>query len=581
MNDREALTAYTAAFVDELAQNQILHAVVSPGSRSTPLALMLADHPDIKVHINVDERSAGFFALGLAKALKKPVVLLCTSGTAAANYYPAIVEANNSRVPLVVLTADRPPELRDVGAPQTIDQLHLYGNRVKWFVEMAIPENSKEMVRYARTVCARAIATAACEPSGPVHLNFPLRDPLVPDLANAKLYRQAEATVAIEGGVLSLSESQLRMIAGKLNTAKKGIIICGDLKNDRMKDAITSLAEKIGFPILADPLSQLRSGQHSFDKIMDCYDTLLRDEKAVSALTPDMILRFGAMPVSKSLLLFLKKQKQAEHFVVDGGAGWREPAGLASQMVYCDEERFCKELSPLLSVNGDPSWSDLWKKVNDATKHALTSIDEETELNEAKLFLQLNDWMPNHSNLFVGNSMPIRDLDTFFFNNDKDITIYANRGANGIDGIVSTALGVSTVKENTVLVIGDLSFFHDMNGMLAGKLQKQNMTILLINNDGGGIFSFLPQSSEKEHFELLFGTPHSLDFSHAAKLYEADYQKVASWEECKEVFSKSFSRPGVKMIEVPTNRETNVLKHRNLWNFVSREIANAINEEIS
>ncbi|MGE7603332.1 2-succinyl-5-enolpyruvyl-6-hydroxy-3-cyclohexene-1-carboxylic-acid synthase [Peribacillus sp. NPDC097675] len=583
MNERDALTAYAASFVDELAQNQMKHVVVSPGSRSTPLALLLVEHPDIKTHINVDERSAAFFALGLAKALKEPVGLLCTSGTAAANFHPAIIEAFYSRVPLVVMTADRPHELRDVGAPQAIDQINLYGKQVKWFVEMALPENSDEMIRYARTIGARAVATASMEPSGPVHLNFPLREPLIPNLKQAEEYRhnKVKPTVMIDSGILSLASSQIEAVTSTLSQAKQGIIVCGELRNPEMKEAIIALADKLAFPILADPLSQLRSGMHDKDGIIETYDTFLRDEAAKAAFQPDVVLRFGSMPVSKPLLLFLKKQKQAVTLVIDGGAGWREPAGLATSMIYCDETDFCHRIGENLTRATERNWLGLWQAINEATKHALSSIRDEVELSEGKLFSLLQDLMPAGSTLFVGNSMPIRDLDTFFLNNDKKIKTMANRGANGIDGVVSTALGVSTVSENTVLAIGDLSFFHDMNGLLAAKLQKQNFTVLLINNDGGGIFSFLPQAKEKEHFETLFGTPHGLDFSHAAALYGGKYNKVQSWEELGQVFVESFEIPGLKIIEVPTERESNMQIHRNLWSFVSQEIKKVLNREIS
>lgn len=583
MNDREALTAYTASFVDELAENNVKHVVVSPGSRSTPLALMLAEHPGITVHLNIDERSAAFFALGLAKALQEPVAMICTSGTATANYFPAIIEAYYSRVPLVVLTADRPHELRDVGAPQAIDQIHLYGRHVKWFVEMALPEHTEEMIRYARTIGARAVATALKEPAGPVHLNFPLREPLVPVMENAGNYRmnkkeRSAAAVTVQVGGLTIPSGQLQPIAEILAGSTKGIIVCGELKNEEIKSAIVSLAEKLSFPILADPLSQLRSG--SIENIIDCYDTFLRDKDAAGQFKPDLVLRFGSMPVSKSLLLFLKRHKNARHLVIDSGGGWREPAGLANDMIYSDEVSFCNMARTLIEKNENTSWLKSWIKVNISAKNALSSIRDEQELSEGKLFLLLQDLMPESSQLFVGNSMPIRDLDTFFFSTDKRIRTFANRGANGIDGVVSTALGVSTVLENTVLVIGDLSFFHDMNGLMAAKLQKTNITILLINNDGGGIFSFLPQASEKDYFETLFGTPHGLDFSHAAALYDGKYTKVNSWDELTEVFTESFNLPGLKVIEVPTAREANVLKHRELWSFVSQEIKSALNREM-
>ena len=583
MNDRDALTAYAASFVDELAQNEVKHVVVSPGSRSTPLALLLVEHPDIEIHINVDERSAAFFALGLAKALKEPVGLLCTSGTAAANYYPAVIEAFYSRVPLIVLTADRPHELRDVGAPQAIDQIHLYGRHVKWFVEMALPESTEGMMRYARTVGARAVATAAAEPAGPVHLNFPLREPLIPDLDQAKEYRQykRKPAVLIDSGERSLSASQLEAVATTLSKANQGIIVCGELPHPKMKEAIVALAKKLAFPVLADPLSQLRSGSHDKAVIIDAYDTFLRDETAKAAFRPEVILRFGAMPVSKPLLLFMKKQKQAITLVVDGGAGWREPAGLATNMIYSEEKDFCLRIAQSITSSPDDEWLRLWQTVNGATKDALASVRDEAELSEGKLFALLADMMPLESTLFVGNSMPIRDLDTFFLNNGKGIQTIANRGANGIDGVVSTALGVSTVSKNSVLAIGDLSFFHDMNGLLAAKLQKQNITILLVNNDGGGIFSFLPQANEREHFETLFGTPHGLDFSHTAQLYGGKYNKVQNWDEFEKVFTESFEIQGLKIIEVPTERESNLQKHRNLWSFVSQEIKMVLDREIS
>lgn len=372
MNDRDALTAYAASFVDELAQNEVKHVVVSPGSRSTPIALLLVEHPDIEIHINVDERSAAFFALGLAKALKEPVGLLCTSGTAAANYYPAVIEAFYSRVPLIVLTADRPHELRDVGAPQAIDQIHLYGRHVKWFVEMALPESTDGMMRYARTVGARAVATAAAGPAGPVHLNFPLREPLIPDLEKAKEYRQNKMTpaVLIDSGERSLSASQIEAVATTLSQAKQGMIVCGELPHPEMKEAIVALAEKLAFPILADPLSQLRSGSHDKAVIIDAYDTFLRDETATAAFRPEVILRFGAMPVSKPLLLFMKKQKQAITLVVDGGAGWREPAGLATNMIYSEEKDFCLKIADKIIASPDDEWLRLWQTVNGATKDA-------------------------------------------------------------------------------------------------------------------------------------------------------------------------------------------------------------------
>jgi 2-succinyl-5-enolpyruvyl-6-hydroxy-3-cyclohexene-1-carboxylate synthase len=281
MNHQESLTAYIAAFVSELVLSGISDVVVSPGSRSTPMALVMAEHPDLKVHIHVDERSAAFFGLGMAKAQNKPVAILCTSGTAAANYFPAIVEAKYSRVPLLVLTADRPHELREVGAPQAIDQLHLYGHQVKWFADMALPEKSTEMLRYARTICARAVSIATQAPAGPVHLNFPFREPLIP-IMNENLFELAERPkgyVKVQNGDSTISDEELQEIARELSGKEKGIIVCGNLADEHFSKAVTALGAQLNYPILADPLSQLRSGSHELENIIEAYDTFLRKQR--------------------------------------------------------------------------------------------------------------------------------------------------------------------------------------------------------------------------------------------------------------------------------------------------------------
>lgn len=573
MHHSELLTAYLSSFVDEMVKNGVRDVVLSPGSRSTPLALLFAENPEISIYLDIDERSAGFLALGLAKAKKKPVALLCTSGTATANYYPAIIEAFYARVPMIILTADRPYELQNVGAPQTIGQAGMYGGHVKRFIEMDVPESDTSMLQHTRIVGARAVSLAVTQPCGPVHLNFPLREPLLPNMTDAANYRQqGKAAVSIHRGTLALASSESHSLAETIQKAKKGVIICGQIESVGMREAVTAFAERLGFPILADPLSQLRCGSRTRSNIIECYDSFLRDEQAASLLQPDLVIRFGPMPVSKALMLWLRKQKAA-HFVIDGGLGWRDPSATATEMVYCDEERFCRDMIDLLPKNENRDWLGLWRSINEASKAALLSIRDENVLSEGKTFIQISDLLPDHSCLFVGNSMPIRELDTFLFACSRDVHVYANRGANGIDGVVSTAVGVSLVRKNTVLAIGDLSFFHDMNGLLAAKQNHANLTIILINNDGGGIFSFLPQASEKGNFEALFGTPHGLDFSNTARLYGADYKNVGSWGDFASAFTHSFAKPGLKIIEVQTKREENVRKHDQLRRLVSEEIS--------
>jgi 2-succinyl-5-enolpyruvyl-6-hydroxy-3-cyclohexene-1-carboxylate synthase len=578
MNHQEGLTAYIAAFVAELVHAGVKDIVISPGSRSTPIALVMAEHTELNLHIHVDERSAAFFGLGIAKATKKPVAILCTSGTAAANYYPAIIEATISRVPLMVLTADRPHELRDVGAPQAIDQIHLYGHNVKWFVEMSPPEGKEEMIRYARTVCARAAATAIRYPAGPVHLNFPLREPLIPNL-HGELFEMSERTngyVDIHDGKLSLSTETIKSLATMLNSEENGVIICGPIEDAEFTEAVVSFANLLQFPILADPLSQLRSGHHEQELIIDAYDTFLRFEDSKKALKPSVVIRFGAMPVSKALTIFLKENRDVPQIVVDGGSGWRDPLTAATEMVYCDESLLCRDASKYIEPREHSSYLEKWISINKHTKMKLSSIRDIPELSEGKLFHLLADMLPENATLFVGNSMPIRDLDSFFFTNKKGIKVMGNRGANGIDGIVSTALGVATVSQPLYLVLGDLTFFHDLNGLLAAKLFKLNVTVLLINNNGGGIFSFLPQAEHPKHFELLFGTPLELDFRHVIEMYGGSYEKVVDWDHYHDVFAKDLDAKGLRVLEISTDRDRNLSEHRDLWNSVSQEISKVI-----
>ncbi|MBT2738951.1 2-succinyl-5-enolpyruvyl-6-hydroxy-3-cyclohexene-1-carboxylic-acid synthase [Bacillus sp. ISL-7] len=581
MNQQESLTAYIAAVVSELIFSGVTDVVVSPGSRSTPMAMIMAEHPDLKVHIHVDERSAAFFALGIAKSLNKPVAILCTSGTAAANYFPAIVEARYARVPLIVLTADRPHELREVGAPQAIDQIHLYGKHVKWFSEMALPEKSDEIIRYARTVCARAVAIATSAPSGPVHLNFPFREPLIPKMDDDlfQLNERPNGYIKVQNGDLTLSDEHFQEIAERLNKTNKGVIICGNMGCSEFPRAVTQLAEKLNFPIIADPLSQLRSGQHSLKNIIETYDTFLRNEDAKTFLKPEVVIRLGAMPISKALTIFLKENGDAEQFVIDGGGGWRDPSSLSTSMIFCDESVFCKKLLSYTNENPSSQFLTKWKRVNGLTKENMNALSDITELSEGKLFYQLADMVPEGATLFVGNSMPIRDLDSFFINNNKAIKIMANRGANGIDGTVSTALGAALYSKSLYLVLGDLTFFHDLNGLIAAKLYNIDINILLVNNNGGGIFSFLPQSEHPKNFELLFGTPLDLEFEHAVKMFKGKFTRIEDWDHLGSEMMKATNQTGLKVYELRTNRDVNRDEHRGFWSFVSREISNFVKGE--
>ncbi len=587
MKHEQVTFAFIGAFVDELARAGVRNVCIAPGSRSTPLAMMIASHPEIKVWLNLDERSNSFFALGMAKASREPVAILCSSGTATANFFPAVAEARLGRVPLIVLTADRPPELRDVGAPQTMDQIRLYGAHPKWSVEVALPDASPDLLRYARTLAGRAAATARAEPAGPVHLNFPFREPLVPmpldepidliDRTDPAWNGRADGVpyVRVDSAPGVLDTAELDDLAAELSRFERGLIICGPQFDPALAEPVARLGNALGFPVLADPLSHVRCGPHPRDAVIDSYDAFLRDSQVSDRLRPDLVLRFGAMPTSKPVLLFLQRFPETRHVVI--GEGWEDPMLMAARMVNADPRRTCQALLQRLEKESlrDRDWINSWLEVDRLTRAAIAQfVDDVDEPFEGRVFAELAEILPDGATLWASSSMPVRDLDTFLPGNERKLCFLSNRGANGIDGVISSALGASTVSAGPlVLTIGDIAFYHDMNGLLAAKLHGLNATIILINNDGGGIFSFLPQAAYPEHFEGLFGTPHGLDFRPAAELYGASYHLSDDWDDFRQSVTSALVASGLTIIEVRTNRERNVALHREVWKRVSAALA--------
>lgn len=574
---------YVRAFVDELARAGVKHVCLCPGSRSTPLAMTFAEHNAFRMWMHLDERACAFFALGLAKQSHEPVVLVCTSGTAAANFFPAIVEAYQAHVPLIVLTADRPPELRDTGAPQTIDQIKLYGEHAKWFTEIALPEANVEMLRYARTMACRAAAKAIENPAGVVHFNMPFREPLVP-LATEISVRDAEREaffgradgrlfVTISRPISSADDKVISTLAEQLAPMERGLIVAGMQIDSAFPAAVTQLAEQLGYPILADPLSQVRCGAHERTNVIDSYDAFLRDAKIAQQLAPEIVLRFGAIPTSKPVMQFLQMHASARQILV---GDWNEPAHIASEIIRADATCFCNALTKKIERPRTTfAWLTQWRETNAKTKCAIAAqIAAYDEFFEGRVFSELAECLPDEVTCFVSSSMPVRDLDTFFPSNARNIRFLSNRGANGIDGVVSTALGAGAASAGKlVLVIGDLALYHDMNGLLAAKLHKLYALVILINNDGGGIFSFLPQAAHPARFEQLFGTPHGLEFQHAAELYGASFCDAKNWEMFRAAVGDGLQSDGLHIVQVKTNRERNVAMHRAVWEAVSARFA--------
>lgn len=575
MNHIETLTRYTANFVDELVCSGLRHVVISPGSRSTPLAMLLTEHEKVQEWILIDERSAAYYALGIAKQTKEPVALVCTSGTAAANYFPAVVEAYYQRIPLVVLTADRPHELRDVGASQTINQIHMYGDFVKKSWEMALPEKTPEMLRYVRNRASRVMMDAVAGNPGPIHVNFPFREPLTPDLTLDNLWgeRKEEVYNPVYEGEKRLSEGHLQALAKKLAN-KRGVIVCGPQVDETLANSIVALSEALQAPILTDPLSQLRTGTHDLSNIVTTADTIFRSESLRSQLAPDYIIRFGAMPISKSYLFFIQEHETALQIVVEDNKEMREPTNHHSEYLFVQSRLFCDDLLSFIAESNErqQEWLNTWQRLETLAATELQQSDAAT-LTEGEVIRDVIHHMPEDSVLFVANSMPVRDVDTFLQRMDKRIRIEANRGTSGIDGTMSSALGVAaTTKRHVTLIIGDLSFYHDMNSLLAARHYNINITILLINNNGGGIFSFLPQAQDAKHFEALFGTPLNIDFKHSAAMYGAAYHLVTDKLTFEKVAKENIPANGVTIIEIQTARDENVIWHRELWKKIEKRL---------
>ncbi len=574
MQENEKLTRFTANFIDELAKSGLAHAVISPGSRSTPLAMTVCEHPAIQEWIVVDERTAAYFALGMAKQTKMPVALICTSGTAAANYFPALIEAYYNRVPLIVLTADRPHELRDIGAPQVIDQIKLFGEHVKWFHEMSQPESTDEMLAYVRTTANRAIHIAKSGNPGPVHINFPFRDPLVPNFSIENLWGNNEdhSYHQLYEGKKQIREEVFHQFNEKLITLEKGLIVCGPQEDEATAEAIAKLADRWQIPVLADPLSQLRAGKHDKDVLIENYDSMFRDETLRNQLKPDFIIRFGAMPVSKYYDKFTSEHQDARHIVVEPYEGFRQPTKQPTEIYYAHPVDFINGLLAITDWTGDQDWLTKWQQLN---KKATNHIEQSNvdQLTEGVAVRELIKAMPTDSLLYVGNSMAVRDLDTFFMRTDKQITLLANRGVSGIEGLISSALGAAaTTTKRVTLLIGDLAFYHDLNGLLIGKQYELDLTILLMNNNGGGIFSFLPQANEPKYFEKLFGTPLHIDFKHAITMYQGTYRLVDDVVQLKKELQESYQRNGTTVIEVRTDREENMRWHRQIWQQIADDL---------
>ena len=534
-----------AAFVDELARCGMTDACTSPGSRSTPLVLALARHPRLRAHSHIDERSGGFFALGIAKATARPVAVACTSGTAAANLAPAVIEASQARVPLIVLTADRPPELREIGAGQTIDQLKLYGDAVRWFFEVGNHDGAEELIAWARALACRAYAAATGERPGPVHLNWPLREPLVPDAVRPAPGGRAGGRpwFTVEG-----RKARGARLSEHIGAPARGVIVAG-CDDAGLAPAIPELALAAGYPLLADPLSGARRGAAAVAH----YDLLLRGRDFAQAHAPEVVVRVGDLPTSRPLRAWLGGLDGAQQILVDPQLAWQDPASVVELVLRADP----RLLEPPPAA--DRGWLDGWRAADTAAASAIEATLGD-ELSEPNVARAIAERLPAEATVFVAASMPVRELESFWPVRDDAPRVLSNRGANGIDGTLSSALGVAAVSAGPVVaLIGDVAFAHDIGGLLAASRLRLSMTIVLINNAGAAVFDYLPIAGEGDVYEQHIATPTGLDFARAAQLYGFRHERPATLAELQALLAEPAPET---LIEVCTDRATGVELHR-------------------
>ena len=622
------MNEYIAALVDEFYQLGVRHAVFSPGSRSTTMAMLFTEYEGFETYMNIDERSASFMALGIAKAHKEPTVLVCTSGSAVAHYLPAILEAQYSGVPLIVLSADRPHTLLHVGAPQTVDQQKIFGTAVNYYEELAVPQED-HYYTYPRQVARKAYMKAMDIKKGPVHINVPLFEPLVPEL-DRKHFEVGRSTYKVfkpnYGDVFSYQNrsnntsnasntsntsnasnasnvSNVSDVSYTKNTTdnsannannannfnlllaqyKRVLILAGPQINVDEVESIHSFAENLQAPILADPLSNVRrchkagaiddnhevasnrsndtnmtQDKQVSDVVISTYDAFLADKELWPVLKPDCVIQFGQIVVSKRVQQMVASWDNVEYIEVNPTMDSMNPTGKTTMHMQASIDMF----THLFAVkNESNAYLNRWQRLEVAGKAQLSTAIEEPSSFEGRTIRELQQHIPDNSQVLVANSMTIRDFDYFWFSGESDAVLYGNRGVNGIDGTVSTALGLATNGKSTYLVTGDLSLFHDLNGLAVAKTQNLNLTIILHNNDGGGIFEYLPQKGTK-HFDYLFSTSQGLDYSGAAKLYGCGYTKIINPDELSRVLAKVSTESGVHIIEIPTDREYSRQLHK-------------------
>jgi 2-succinyl-5-enolpyruvyl-6-hydroxy-3-cyclohexene-1-carboxylate synthase len=580
--------AFSTAFFESLAAAGVAHVCLSPGSRSAPLAVAAARTANLRCWPHVDERASAFFALGLSKTLRAPVALLCTSGTAAANFHPAVAEAHYARVPLVVLTADRPPEVRDWGAAQTIEQIGLYGRHVRWFAEVATPDADATPLRYARSLASRAVAEATTRPQGPVHLNLPFREPLHPVAQRGARPDPEEAAgtetrLEVTGPAVVPSAAQVSVLCELAVECSRGVIVCGPADGPpELAEAVTGLGRAAGWPVLAESTSQLRRGPHTERGPVLAYaELLLANASFAAGHAPELVLQIGSTPTSKAYRRWLEAHRPRELVLIDPDLRWSDPSHLATRALQADPAALCAAATRDLEAHprrrAEGAWLRAFVESDRLAGEALArTLRDEPGLYEPRIVQEIADALPQPALLYTSNSMPVRELDAFLPLSRGGLRVLSNRGANGIDGMVSSALGAAAADTApVVLLTGDLALLHDLGGLAALRRHRLRAIFVVLNNDGGGIFSRLPIAAwgESVAFEEHFRTPHGLDLSLVAALFGASFARVTNVDALRAAVSDAFANDGATVIEVPLDPDASLLHRRAIESAVDLALA--------
>jgi len=584
MSRAAANTLWARSFVDELARAGIRDVVLAPGARSTPLVLAFSRDGRFRLRVHLDERSGAFFALGVGKATGFPAVMLTTSGTAAANVHPAVVEACESETPLLVVTADRPPRLRGSDANQTVDQLRLYGRHARDFFDVPLPVLGGPELRHLRTVACRAVTATLGPPAGPVHVNFPFDKPLEPVDPPETFEREHPLAcggrpdgapfVDVTAGRRAATSAELEGVA-ELLSSPCGVIVAGpNGAPARVGPAVTALSSLTGYPVLADPLSGARYGAADGAHIVSAYDLILRDPHATAELEPTVILRVGASPTSSAVIDWILHHNGVGHVVIDEGGRWKDHSATATHYVQADAADTLRMLVDMVGRVVSHDWSDRWRA---AERSALEAL--ETTLghpHEGDVWAAVREAVPAHGTVFVSSSMPVRDLDAFGHPREEPMLVLGNRGASGIDGIVSTAFGAASARGGvTVCVLGDMALFHDQNGLLWTRERDAAVVFVLVDNDGGGIFHALPIAEHEPEFTAYFAAPHGLDLAHAAALHGLAVTDVAI-PELRQPLEDAIRAGRTCILRVRCERAVNRRRHAEVVDAVARSVREAL-----